>query len=106
MKNKNFLKNNKGFTLVEMIIVLLVISSLLLLVIPNIGKYGEHSTSVSDEALQIVLQNQVELYKLDNKNISPTDFNSLTDDYLTSQQVEKAQESFVLINGKVTKKIE
>lgn len=32
---KNFLKNERGFTLVEMLIVLAVISILVLLVIPN-----------------------------------------------------------------------
>ncbi|PNY97825.1 competence protein ComGC, partial [Staphylococcus chromogenes] len=42
MKLFKKLKENKGFTLIEMLLVLLIISVLLILIIPNIAKQSEH----------------------------------------------------------------
>lgn len=42
MKNRKRMARLKGFTLIEMLIVLLVISALVLLFIPNISRYRDH----------------------------------------------------------------
>jgi competence protein ComGC len=57
--------NEKGFTLIEMLIVLLIISILLLLVIPNIGKQQDSIQAKGCAALQKMVQSGVEAYRLD-----------------------------------------
>ena len=37
----NWVKNDKGFTLIEMMIVLLIISILILIAIPNVTKHSK-----------------------------------------------------------------
>ena len=61
---KKYLKNKKGFTLIEMMIVLLIISVLILITIPNVTK---HSATIDDkgcEAYVKMVQGQVEAYKI------------------------------------------
>ena len=61
------MKNEKGFTLIEMMIVLLIISVLILITIPNVTK---HSATIDDkgcDAYVTMVQGQVQAYKLDNK---------------------------------------
>lgn len=60
------LKNERGFTLIEMLIVLLVISVLLIITIPNMSK---NSTTVKDKGCEALLKTteaQVEAYFIDN----------------------------------------
>ncbi|WP_337747329.1 prepilin-type N-terminal cleavage/methylation domain-containing protein [Gracilibacillus saliphilus] len=45
------MKNNKGFTLIEMLIVLAVISILLILFIPNLASKSENISEQGCEAL-------------------------------------------------------
>ena len=40
---KKYLKNEKGFTLIEMMIVLLIISVLILITIPNVTKHSANN---------------------------------------------------------------
>lgn len=46
---RKLLKNNRGFTLVEMMIVLLIISVLILISIPNVTK---HSASIDEKVVK------------------------------------------------------
>lgn len=67
----------KGFTLIEMMVVLLVISVLILIAIPNVTK---HSATIDDkgcEAYVKMVQGQVEAYRIDVKAV-PT-LTDLTD---------------------------
>ncbi len=60
------MKNERGFTLVEMLIVLLIISILILVTIPNVTK---HFTSIDNkgcDAYVQMLQGQVQAYKIDH----------------------------------------
>lgn len=68
---KNRFKNIKkslvsGFTLVEMLIVLLVISVLLLLFVPNLSKQKEAVSNTGKAAVVKVVESQAELYELSN----------------------------------------
>ena len=72
----NLLKNERGFTLIEMMIVLLIISVLILIAIPNVTK---HSKSIDDkgcDAYVSMIQGLVEAYKMDEKKI-PSDVSDL-----------------------------
>lgn len=65
----SYLKNQRGFTLIEMMIVLLIISVLILVAIPNVTK---HSKSIDEKgclAYASMVQGQVEAYKMDVKDI-------------------------------------
>lgn len=54
----------KAFTLVEMLIVLLIVSVLLLLFVPNLSKQKETIEASSGRALVKVIESQAELYEL------------------------------------------
>lgn len=70
---RKLLKNNNGFTLVEMMIVLLIISILILITIPNVTK---HSASIDDKgckAFARMVEGQIEAYKIEYKKIPTLD---------------------------------
>ena len=48
----------KGFTLIEMVVVLAIIALLMLIVIPNLNKQRENASKHQREALQEVVYNQ------------------------------------------------
>lgn len=79
------LKKEKGFTLIEMLIVLLIISVLILITIPNVTK---HFSTVDDKGCKAFLQmvqGQVEAYKLEYKTI-PTISDLVAKDYLKEDE--------------------
>ncbi|GHH96986.1 competence type IV pilus major pilin ComGC [Neobacillus kokaensis] len=65
------LKNEKGFTLIEMMIVMLVISVLLIITIPNVAKHNSNINNKGCEAYVKMVQAEVQAYRLD-KNEIPT----------------------------------
>ncbi|MFZ7945383.1 MULTISPECIES: competence type IV pilus major pilin ComGC [Bacillaceae] len=65
------LKNEKGFTLIEMMIVMLVISVLLIVTIPNVAKHNSNINNKGCDAYVKMVQAQVQAYKMD-KNKVPT----------------------------------
>ncbi|PKR78982.1 competence protein ComGC [Halalkalibacillus sediminis] len=86
------MNNEKGFTLIEMLIVLFIISVLLLLTIPNVVK---HNTFVDDkgcEAYIDLVQSQVQMYKLET-NAYPIDLATLeTEGYIQSTACPDSRE--------------
>lgn len=64
---RKWLKNNKGFTLVEMMIVLLIISVLILITIPNVTKHTATIDSKGCEAFLSMVQGQVQAYHMEHK---------------------------------------
>ena len=64
---RNWLKNNKGFTLVEMMIVLLIISVLILITIPNVTKHTATIDSKGCEAFLTMVEGQVQAYHMEHK---------------------------------------
>ena len=76
------MKNEKGFTLVEMMIVMLVISVLLIVTIPNVAKHNTNINNKGCEAFVKMVQAQVQSYIMENNKV-PTMANLITDGYLT-----------------------
>lgn len=98
MKKK--LLNNNGFTLVEMILVLFVISVLLILVIPNVTKQKEKIDHQGTDALVTVVETQIELYQLEKGNVESVTFEMLEKaGYLKHKQVKNAKDKGIKING-------
>lgn len=77
------MNNEKGFTLVEMMIVMLVISVLLIVTIPNVAKHNENINAKGCEAYVKMVEAQVQSYKLKNNKI-PTLAELKTDGYLSA----------------------
>ncbi|QTD41701.1 competence type IV pilus major pilin ComGC [Sporosarcina sp. Te-1] len=62
-------RNEKGFTLIEMMIVLLIISVLVLIAIPNVTKHSRSIDEKGCDAYVKMVQGQVQAYKMDLKEI-------------------------------------
>lgn len=64
------MKNNeKGFTLIEMMIVMLVISVLLIITIPNVAKHNSNINNKGCQAYIKMVEAQVQAYKMDKGSI-------------------------------------
>jgi len=72
------LRNQKGFTLIEMLIVLLIISVLLIITVPNITKHQSTVQTKGCEAFVKMVQSQVQAYEIDH-NKWPADVTELKD---------------------------
>ncbi|KKB37276.1 competence type IV pilus major pilin ComGC [Bacillus thermotolerans] len=60
-----FSKDERAFTLIEMMIVLLVISVLLFVAIPNIAKQSNNINDKGCEAFRHMVEGQVQAYRID-----------------------------------------
>lgn len=83
------LKNTHGFTLVEMLIVLVIVSVLSLLIIPNVGETTKTVNKEAEYALTQVVKTQASLYRLE-KGVDATYESLQAGGYLTKEQVDKA----------------
>ncbi|EFR97049.1 ComG operon protein 3 precursor [Listeria ivanovii subsp. londoniensis] len=84
-KRKIDWRDERGFTLVEMLIVLLVVSVLLLLTIPNIVSQNESINNKGCEAFVSMVQGQVQSYQLE-KNAMPSVSDLVSGGYLKANQ--------------------
>lgn len=57
--------DRKGFTLLEMLVVLFIISVLLLLFIPNLSRHRQEIEKKEQEGIVRVVETQQELYQLE-----------------------------------------
>jgi competence protein ComGC len=92
----------KGFTLIEMMIVLLIISVLILIAIPNVTKHSKSIDEKGCAAYVKMVQGQVEAYKMDEKKL-PTSLDDLTDkEYLPGNpQCPDGTQLSISLDGKV-----
>lgn len=72
-------KNELGFTLIEMMIVLLVISVLLIITIPNVTKHNSKINNKGCEAFVQMVQAQVQAYEIDKRE-KPASIQALIDE--------------------------
>ncbi|WP_026569961.1 MULTISPECIES: competence type IV pilus major pilin ComGC [Sediminibacillus] len=73
------MKNEKGFTLIEMLIVLTIISILLILILPNLADKNEEVQSKGCTALAEMTSSQIQAYVLDHGN-EPDSISQLLDE--------------------------
>ncbi|MEK5080929.1 competence type IV pilus major pilin ComGC [Solibacillus sp. FSL W7-1436] len=81
------MKNEKGFTLVEMLVVLLIISILILVTIPNVSKHFETIDKKGCEAYIMMLQGQVEAYKLNHNEYPASVSDLIAEDYIVEDDL-------------------
>lgn len=79
-------KNEQGFTLLEMMIVLLVISVLLLVTIPSIAKHNSSINTKGCEAYVNMLEAQVQAFEIDKGRLPENIEELITENYLKAGQ--------------------
>lgn len=93
-------QRQSGFTLIEMMIVLLVISVLLIITIPNITKHNSNINTKGCKALVKMVEAQVQAYEMDHKAL-PTSLKDLQDKgYLNKEQTTCPNGKEVTIGSK------
>lgn len=70
------MKNEKGFTLIEMMIVMLIISVILIITIPNIAKHNSNINNKGCEAFVKMVEAQVQSFEMEKKRV-PTGIDEL-----------------------------
>ena len=98
----NNIKNERAFTLIEMMIVLLIISVLILIAIPNVTKHSKSIDEKGCAAYVKMVQGQVEAFKMDEKQI-PANLEELTaKEYLPENaQCPDGRQLSIDVDGKV-----
>lgn len=91
-------KIKKGFTLIEMTIVLFIISLLILIILPNVTSQKKNARHIQRDAMTQVVQTQVDLYE-NEYNELPKSLDELQDKgYLSDKQVQQANRNGIKIN--------
>ncbi|ASZ08447.1 competence protein ComGC [Enterococcus thailandicus] len=84
----NLSRKANAFTLIEMLIVLLIISVLILLFVPNLSKYKNHVDKESQAAVVQLVDTQKELYALQNDGKVPTIDELLAEGYIKQEHAD------------------
>jgi len=91
----------KGFTLIEMLIVLAIISILLLVTIPNITRHNTVINNKGCEALIKMVQAQVKAYEME-KGTLPTTQQLIEQKYILSDKCPNGNKIVINTNGEVS----
>ena len=81
-------KKVKGFTLIEMLVVLGIISILLLLFVPNLSKQKQKIQEDGNAAVVKVVESQMDIYELEY-GVRPTAEELKNLEMITEDQLEK-----------------
>lgn len=80
------LRDDEGFTLIEMLIVVMIVSFLLLLVVTNIKGVEETVKKTTDEGIVQTVESQMVIYEMkENKKPTPADLKQAG--YITNKQL-------------------
>lgn len=88
-------RKKKGFTLIEMTIVLFIIGLLILIIVPNISHQKNRANTVHTGAMTTVVQTQLDT--TEKKTASLDELQKAG--YLTDKQVKIAVKEGIKING-------
>lgn len=92
------LKNEDGFTLLEMTIVVMVIAILIIVMIPNITKTNSSVNVTTNKALTQTIEAQKILYKAENGKTPKVD-ELHTEKYITDDQYEAYKENLKSVDN-------
>jgi type II secretion system protein G len=103
---KKFVKNKKGFTLIELVVVVAILGVLALLIVPNVVKRVDEAREAVVDANIKVINNAIKMYyaaegeypDISNKS-GTTDLEKLltvlqSKEYLDADEVESAKKAF------------
>lgn len=101
MKKLNiFSKKQKGFTLIEMVVVIAIVVMLLVIIAPNLVGQKRNAEKKTSEAFRTTLQTQVELYENEHGK-RPSSLNELKGKYLSEDQSKKIKDFHINSAGEV-----
>src|SRR5699024_11036890 len=80
------LKKQEGFTLIEMLIVLMIITVLIILIVPSLANRTKEVNAKGCDALQKSVQAQVNVYQLEENKLPDTLQDLVDRTYITTQQ--------------------
>ena len=92
------LKNQRGFTLIEMLIVMLIITVLIAIAIPNVSKQTSAVDEKGCKAFVQMVQGQVESYRMDEKAI-PVMADLVENGYLKANETSCPNGKAVIISA-------
>ncbi len=91
-------KNDEGFTLIEMLIVMSIIAILLILITPKLADHQENITIKSDEAIVGFVNTQIQAYYLDTGTFPSTIDDLVTNNYIDEDLISSASKGIVFTN--------
>lgn len=94
--------NNKGFTLLEMLMVIFIIALLLLLTIPNITKHKDNVSETTCKAYADMAQTQAQAYELAKGDPPASIKDMVNEGYLSSPTCEDGTNLILSGKGEVT----
>jgi len=91
MQIKKLLKNNRGFTLLEMLIVLIVVALLMAIIIPNVAGQRDRINQQATQNIADIIETQANTYLLveNDPDVSMNEVHNAG--YITSKQVSEAE---------------
>lgn len=94
--------SQKGFTLIEMLIVLFIIAVLILIAIPNVTKHFATVDKKGCEAYAKMVQGQVEAYRIDQGKYPKTTTELEDKEYLKTSDSKACEgKTITITDGKV-----
>lgn len=88
----------RAFTLIEMLVVLLIISVLLLLFVPNLTKQKDSVKETGNAAVVKVVESQAELYEMNNDK--PANLSALVSEgQITQKQADSYNDYYAKHSG-------
>lgn len=81
------LKEEAGFTLIEMLIVILIISVLLILVVTNLGGVNDQITNTKNRGIIQTVESQMLIYEMEKGN-KPSAEKLYEEKYISDKQFE------------------
>lgn len=85
------LRNRKGFTLLEMLIVLIIVGLLMAIIIPNVSGQKERIEAQATENIAEIVETQVNTYQLVENSEDATLTLLVSEGYLTQKQADEAE---------------
>lgn len=93
------LKKESGFTLIEMLIVLMIIAVLILIIVPTISERSKNVDEQGCEALVLTVQTQADAYRLEKGSYPSTIEELKGEKFITENQLKCKNKKDLTINS-------